>query len=101
MEFALSLYHVTKVFENHPNKHLPVLENINLEIHFGEFFIILGPSGSGKSTLLRVMSGLEKSFRGEVSYAPEISRRDVSFIFQQFAFFHGLVSMKMLRWDFS
>ena len=85
MEFALSLHHVTKVFEDHSNKHLPVLENINLEIHLGEFFIILGPSGSGKSTLLRVMSGLEKSFRGEVSYAPEISRQDISFIFQQFA----------------
>ena len=36
-----------------------ILEQINLTIEKGEFFVLVGPSGSGKSTLLRMIAGLE------------------------------------------
>ncbi len=44
-----------------------VLENINLHIKDGEFFLILGESGSGKTTLLKMINGLEMPTSGSVS----------------------------------
>jgi NitT/TauT family transport system ATP-binding protein len=85
MSTIITLKNVSKYFEEAAVKKLPVLENIDLEIQAGEFFILVGPSGSGKSTLLRIMSGLEKSYKGEVVLDKHISRSDFSFVFQQFA----------------
>ncbi|MCA9366984.1 ABC transporter ATP-binding protein [Candidatus Kaiserbacteria bacterium] len=69
---------------------LPVLKNITIDIIDGEFLVLLGPSGSGKSTFLRVMSGLETGHTGTVALAPGLSKRDMSFVFQQFALFPWL-----------
>lgn len=33
------------------------IDNLNLDIHEGEFFTFLGPSGCGKSTTLRALVG--------------------------------------------
>ncbi|MGC0366026.1 sulfonate transport system ATP-binding protein [Rhodococcus sp. 27YEA15] len=43
-----------------------ILDGINLEIHRGEFVVLLGPSGTGKTTLLRLLTGLEKPDSGSV-----------------------------------
>jgi len=43
-----------------------ILENINLEVHEGEFIAILGPNGAGKSTLLKLLLGLIKPAAGVV-----------------------------------
>ena len=69
---------------------LKVLHKITVDIKRGEFFIFLGPSGSGKSTLLRVMSGLEKGYTGKMRLAPDVTMKDMSFVFQQFALFPWL-----------
>jgi len=34
-----------------------VVHGVDLDIHDGEFVVILGPSGCGKSTLLRMIGG--------------------------------------------
>jgi len=44
----------------------PVLKNINLEIHRGEFLAIVGPNGSGKSTLAKHFNALLLPTSGEV-----------------------------------
>jgi zinc transport system ATP-binding protein len=55
----------------------PVLENINLDIHRGEFLGLIGPNGSGKTTLLKIILGLIKpdsgtiSLLGRVGYVPQ------------------------------
>ena len=45
---------------------LQVLEQINLNIHAGEFISIVGNSGCGKSTLLRLLVGLDAEFQGQI-----------------------------------
>jgi zinc transport system ATP-binding protein len=47
---------------------IPVLEDINLAIHHGDFLGIIGPNGGGKTTLLKIMLGLIKPTRGTVTY---------------------------------
>ena len=43
-----------------------VLRGIDLSIHTGEWFSLLGPNGSGKTTLLRCVSGQHVPARGDV-----------------------------------
>ena len=43
-----------------------VFENVNLQIHNGEFLALMGPSGSGKSTLLNILAGLDTPDSGTV-----------------------------------
>lgn len=43
-----------------------ILNNINLEIHPGEYVLLCGASGSGKSTLCRTFNGLIPHFHGGV-----------------------------------
>ncbi|GDY20510.1 ABC transporter ATP-binding protein [Verrucomicrobiota bacterium] len=44
----------------------PVLKGIDLDIHRGEIFVIMGPSGSGKSVLLKHIIGLVTPDAGEI-----------------------------------
>lgn len=41
-----------------PGHDLVVLDNVNLEVPHGGFYLIVGQSGSGKSSLLRFLTGL-------------------------------------------
>ena len=82
---TIIIKNVFKSFRNFSGRHLEVLSEINLQIQEGEFFVLLGPSGCGKSTLLRIMSGLDKEFRGQVNNSGDFKNSDISFVFQQFA----------------
>ncbi len=77
-----------------------VLKDFNLEIKKGESLGIKGKSGSGKTTLLRLIAGLEDMQKGkiyindvEVSKIPAY-KRNVGFIFQNFALFPHLTVRK-------
>jgi sulfonate transport system ATP-binding protein len=43
--------------------------NFELTVQFGQTLVVLGPSGSGKTTLLRMISGLDREFSGEMTFA--------------------------------
>jgi NitT/TauT family transport system ATP-binding protein len=55
---------VTKTFAR---GNVTALENIELELHPGEFVSLIGPSGCGKSTLLRVIGDLTPPTAGSVT----------------------------------
>lgn len=44
------------------------LRDVDLDLHAGEFIVILGPSGSGKSTLLNILGGLDVPSHGDVRF---------------------------------
>jgi len=70
-----------------------VLHGIDLAIHPGEFFVLLGLSGSGKTTALRIMAGLEPVSGGRVLMDgadvthKEPGERDVAMVFQSYALY--------------
>jgi len=47
----------------------PILEDFSLEIRPGERICLFGPSGRGKTTVLRLLMGLEKPRRGQITGA--------------------------------
>jgi putative ABC transport system ATP-binding protein len=94
-EPLIKLEGVTKVFytdevETH------ALDNINLEIHPGEYVAIAGPSGCGKSTLLSILGLLDTPSDGRYLLQAEpvtnlkpaqrarVRNRQIGFIFQSF-----------------
>ena len=42
------------------------LDHVSLQVHAGEFVLIIGPSGCGKSTLFNIIAGLVKPGQGTV-----------------------------------
>ena len=70
-----------------------VLHDINLDIHSGEFVVIVGESGCGKSTLLRMVAGLEQTSGGKISInGSEVTKqepkdRDIAMVFQNYALY--------------
>ena len=72
------------------------LDNINLEIHDGEYVSIMGPSGSGKSTLLNLLGLLDLPSQGNYflntdnvtdlneEHLAKIRNENIGFVFQTF-----------------
>ena len=69
------------------------LDEVDLDIHSGEFLTLLGPSGSGKTTLLMVLAGFVRPDHGSVQFGDvEVIRapphkRDIGVVFQNYALF--------------
>jgi len=65
VQFELALQSITKHFQTRRGR-IKVLDQVNLNVHRGEFLCLLGPSGCGKSTLFNIIAGLESPDEGEV-----------------------------------
>jgi multiple sugar transport system ATP-binding protein len=69
------------------------LDELNLDIPEGAFFVLLGPSGAGKTTTLRVIAGLEKPDNGTVhltgidATGASPAQRDLAMVFQSYALY--------------
>ena len=69
------------------------IDNLNLDIHEGEFFTFLGPSGCGKSTTLRALVGFLDPSSGKIEVNGkdvtklEPEKRGIGIVFQSYALF--------------
>ena len=90
----IEIQHLTKRFATKSGT-VVALKDINLTIHDGDIYGIIGMSGAGKSTLVRCINMLERPDEGSVAVggrqmqqlsAAELraARRDITMIFQQF-----------------
>lgn len=73
METIIQVKDVTKTFMGKDNQ-VEALKGINLDIHKGEIYGIIGMSGAGKSTLVRCLNFLERPTTGTIL----IEGRDLS-----------------------
>ncbi len=73
-----------------------VIRKLNLDIHDGEFLVLLGPSGCGKTTTLRAIAGLEEIDSGDILIDGQpvqdlkASDRNIAFVFQLYALYPHL-----------
>jgi multiple sugar transport system ATP-binding protein len=86
---GIRLEEVTKIFPNG----VKAADAVDLDIHEGEFVVLVGPSGCGKTTLLRSIAGLEDVTQGSIyiddvdvtDYPPQ--KRDIAMVFQNYALY--------------
>jgi multiple sugar transport system ATP-binding protein len=85
----ITLDHVDKIFRGG----VTAVNHLDLEIHDGEFMVLVGPSGCGKSTVLRMIAGLEKTTHGTIRIGDRTVNdlpakdRDIAMVFQNYALY--------------
>ena len=94
MEPIIEIKNLSKTFGSGDNQ-VAALQDVNLQIHKGDIFGIIGLSGAGKSTLVRCINLLERPDEGKVLFHGNdlvglkekelrMQRRKISMIFQSF-----------------
>ena len=85
---SVALRSVSKMWEE-----TVALKELDLDVHEGEFLVLLGPSGCGKSTTMRIIAGLEAATSGrvlldgqDVTGKPPRAR-NVAMVFQNYALY--------------
>jgi iron(III) transport system ATP-binding protein len=87
---------ISKSFLHRVKGKVTAVDDVSLTVAPGELLTILGPSGCGKTTTLRIIAGFEQPDSGRVSIAGEdvtdrmANRRDIGFVFQNYALFPHL-----------
>lgn len=85
----IKLENLVKTF----GSNVTAVAGINLDIHDGEFMILVGPSGCGKTTTLNMISGLEQPTSGRVIIGEQVVNdvepgdRGLGMVFQNLALF--------------
>jgi len=70
-----------------------ILKSMNLQVHDGEFLVLLGPSGCGKSTLLHSVAGFYDVNDGQIIIGDkdvtwaDPKDRDIGMVFQSYALY--------------
>ena len=86
---SISLNGITKSYGDG----LAVIHDLSLDVHDGEFLVLVGPSGCGKSTLLRMIAGLEDISGGTLMIGDrkvnhvDPKDRDIAMVFQSYALY--------------
>jgi multiple sugar transport system ATP-binding protein len=84
----VKLKNIIKTFGN-----VEIIKNLTLEIHDGEFLVLVGGSGCGKSTTLRLIAGLETCSSGDIMIGEKKVNdlppkdRNIAMVFQNYALY--------------
>ena len=97
---AIEVQGVTKRFGD-----VHAVENVDLAIHEGEIFGLIGHNGAGKSTLLRMMLGLLAPDAGDIRIQGEpvtgprfrATRRQIAYLPENVVFYDNLSGLETLR----
>ena len=92
---VIEFRYLSKSYREADQEHV-VLNDVNGEVHKGEFIVLFGKSGCGKSTLLNLISGIDAPSRGDILVEGQsltgmsedertlFRRRHIGFVFQSF-----------------
>ena len=70
MEIALQISQISKAYGSHK-----AVNNLSLQIAEGSFYALLGPNSAGKTTTLRMIAGLLRPDKGDVTILGHSIRR--------------------------
>ncbi len=93
---SVSLKNVSKIYDGD----VVAVKDFSMDIHDGEFVVLVGPSGCGKSTTLRMVAGLEEISGGEVRIGDRVVNevepkdRDLAMVFQNYALYPHMTVYK-------
>ncbi len=102
-EYAITVTNLTKRFDD-----ITAVDNLSLEIGWGELFGILGPNGAGKSTLVNILSTLLDPTDGsatvddhDVIFDPDSVREVIGVCPQKLAFYPHLTGEENIPTTFA
>jgi len=100
---------ITKTFRE-GRETVSVLNGVSLSVERGEVVALEGPSGSGKTTFLSILGCILTPTSGQVTIdgahvdprrpdrLPEIRKRSIGFVFQQFNLFPALTALENVEY---
>jgi ABC-2 type transport system ATP-binding protein len=96
---AISARNLSRVFGK-----FQAVQNLNLEIRYGEVYGLLGANGAGKTTAIKMLCGLLPLSSGEMSLAGETGnlrsaalRRRIGYMSQKFTLYDDLTILQNLQ----
>src|SRR5262245_1173698 len=107
---VLEAIDVFKEYREGRGETVPVLKGVSLSLARGEIVSLEGPSGSGKTTLLSILGCILTASSGRVvvdgeeadpkrpSRLPEIRKKSIGFVFQQFNLFPSLTALENVEY---
>jgi ABC-2 type transport system ATP-binding protein len=91
-DIAIKTLNLTKAFEDNV-----AVDNLNLEIHRGELFGLVGPDGAGKTTIMRLLSAILRPASGDAWIAghsirdeEEQIKEKIGYMSQRFGLYEDL-----------
>lgn len=96
---AIGANKLRKVFGN-----FQAVKNVNLEIHYGEIYGLLGANGAGKTTTIKMLCGLLAPSFGKISLAGQVQnlrssalRQRIGYMSQKFTLYDDLTIIQNLE----
>lgn len=81
---------IKDLYFSYPSK--PIFQGYSQEFKSGTFYYLSSPSGKGKTTLFRLISGLEKKYKGTIETLGK-----VSYVFQENRLFKNFTILENVK----